>query len=102
MIRMRPLATLLGLVACIAVLAPMPVQADARQARRACRAECGDAIAACIHYKSAPLLAAAVDGRRLRRKAKRIRRLCTKRAVRRCRADGPVACTLPLFCECET
>jgi hypothetical protein len=97
----RTLAALLGPIACVALTAPVPVHADARQERHECREHCDAAIAACIQYKTAPLSTAAVEGRRLRRKAKRIRRLCTKRALRRCRRTGPAACDQPLFCECE-
>jgi len=96
------MALLLGLAGGLGLLTLSPLGADARQERRACRAQCGVAIEACIQYKTAPLLTAAVEGRRLRRKAARIRRLCTKRALRRCRADGSAACAQPLFCECAS
>jgi hypothetical protein len=97
----RTFAALLGVIACVGLAAPLPIHGGARQERRECRQHCDAAIAACIQYKTAPLLAAAVEGRRLRRKAKRIRRLCTKRALRRCRSAGPAACEQPLFCVCE-
>jgi hypothetical protein len=102
MARRRTIAALLGLIGCVGLTAPVPAGAGARQERRECREDCGVAIEACIQYKTAPLLTAAVEGRRLRRKANRIRRLCTKRALRRCRADGPAACAQPLFCECAS
>jgi hypothetical protein len=66
----------------------------------ACRRSCGTAIEGCITWRSAALRDAEAPARALRRKAKAIRRGCTKAAVRQCRAEGVAACDAPVICAC--
>ena len=86
-------------VTCPSVAAERRVTAPVRQAE--CRALCGVAIENCVQDGTAPLVGEGLSGKRLRRKARHVRRACHRKARRRCKHEGVHACGTPLSCVCK-
>jgi hypothetical protein len=85
-------------VVVLILVSPVAARDTARPAE--CRAACGSAIEGCIAWRGTALRDVEAPPRVLRRKAKRIRRSCTKAAVTQCRAEGVAVCDTPVLCAC--